>query len=803
MASDERLKYLLEELETQATKVESHVKEIKSLLPNSTDNFKQQFDKISDKIKYTLTNNNTVDYSTGRELAKYDIKSNNAQVANSLTGKGIASKYNISNAGPTSSFKPTLTADQVKANFERVQWYPQTFKQFIKHPFDVKKGVDINDVIANIGTIVKFHPQSLFIQIWNSLYSIGIIIYIMLMPLGICYINFQEWSPALTVYITSLIVVKTVVTVNTGIIADQELEMDRSIVWRHLWKQTYLLKQLLIGFPYSLLIDLIAPPGSMSRFVWRALSLINGLSIVQLLQSTDVSYLSEKATQIIRKREINPTMVKFVYILVAIIFYWHYFSCAITFANVTGFIPDPIVKSNFYDHYVFNFYNSASLMFTAGFGVNGPVENQDRWSKILNMIFSAFLLSLFTANITTYMIRLDSSGRQFNEKLEEVNQYIQYRGLGRGLQERIIQYYHFKYSKGKYFDEDKILAELNHPLRVSICMKECRGLILQVPFFRDASHSFLTQVVTILEICHFLADDVIIEEGTVGDQMFFISSGIVEVLIGEKPVKRLNEGEYFGEISLLFGNMNRTASIKAITDCVLFSVVVSDFKEIVEDFPEILNQMKIVAEARLKENKIGVKLTGNRTAVLVDRSYEALNEEFEQKPLQKASDKLHRSIEDLKDNSAVLPLIKSEYIHSNIVVINQNNENLEAFPSTDGNVIDIEKRKEETTPKSPIIFESNLDQVFNDRKLKNSASDFINLNFLDKHISDPTSPPNNNTNDPTAISSSEVPNDNEVRRRAEDSIMSDNTQKNAEFRIERPVGRGESIKPRNRGGNIE
>lgn len=82
------------------------------------------------------------------------------------------------------------------------------------------------------------------------------------------------------------------------------------------------------------------------------------------------------------------------------------------------------------------------------------------------MVISAFLFALFTANITTYMIRLDSSGRQFNEKLEEITQYVTFRGLGKELHDRIIYFYRFKYNQRKYFDEEKILSELNHPLRV-------------------------------------------------------------------------------------------------------------------------------------------------------------------------------------------------------------------------------------------------------------------------------------------------------------------------------------------------
>jgi len=82
------------------------------------------------------------------------------------------------------------------------------------------------------------------------------------------------------------------------------------------------------------------------------------------------------------------------------------------------------------------------------------------------MIINMTLLSLFVGNISSFMIGLDSSGLQFHEQLEQVSQYITFKGLGRNLKKRIFAYYQLKYSRGKYFDEAKILAEMNEPLRL-------------------------------------------------------------------------------------------------------------------------------------------------------------------------------------------------------------------------------------------------------------------------------------------------------------------------------------------------
>lgn len=119
------------------------------------------------------------------------------------------------------------------------------------------------------------------------------------------------------------------------------------------------------------------------------------------------------------------------------------------------------------------------------------------------------------------------------------------------MRRKIFQYYNLKYSLGKYFDENRIMEELNHPLRLAICMKECRPLILKVPFFRDADNGFLSQVVMILKLCYFLPGDMVIEKGTVGDLMFFIASGTLEVVVDVKTVATLNPGQFFGGNTIL------------------------------------------------------------------------------------------------------------------------------------------------------------------------------------------------------------------------------------------------------------
>jgi CRP-like cAMP-binding protein len=184
-----------------------------------------------------------------------------------------------------------------------------------------------------------------------------------------------------------------------------------------------------------------------------------------------------------------------------------------------------------------------------------------------------------------------------------VNQYITYKGFGENLRNRIIKYYQFKYARGKYFDENRILEELNQPLRQYIALRECQDLIVKVPFFKDADKYFITQVVMILKVNHYLPGDYIIEEGTSGDHMYFIASGTVEAIVNGVVRAKLSPGLFFGEIALLFGRMKRTASIRALSHCILYSLSRQDLNSVLELNPVMAERMRQVAADRLANDQ--------------------------------------------------------------------------------------------------------------------------------------------------------------------------------------------------------
>ena len=86
----------------------------------------------------------------------------------------------------------------------------------------------------------------------------------------------------------------------------------------------------------------------------------------------------------------------------------------------------------------------------------------------------------------------------------------------------------------------------------SIVNYNCRELVRKVPFFSDADPEFVSAIITKLEFEVYLEDDIIIREGQMGTEMYFLKSGVVSVSCEGKVSDDLTEGSYFGGKNSIF-----------------------------------------------------------------------------------------------------------------------------------------------------------------------------------------------------------------------------------------------------------
>ncbi|MFT5367951.1 MAG: CRP-like cAMP-binding protein [Candidatus Latescibacterota bacterium] len=107
-----------------------------------------------------------------------------------------------------------------------------------------------------------------------------------------------------------------------------------------------------------------------------------------------------------------------------------------------------------------------------------------------------------------------------------------------------------------------------------------------VPLFSSMPPGELSHLAKIAEEMIFDTGETIITQGELGESLYLIIEGTVSVEQNGKRVAKLNESDYFGEMSILDGEP-RSADVKAITDCLLLCINKDDFHVILARHHEV------------------------------------------------------------------------------------------------------------------------------------------------------------------------------------------------------------------------
>ncbi|CAD8044669.1 unnamed protein product [Paramecium primaurelia] len=100
--------------------------------------------------------------------------------------------------------------------------------------------------------------------------------------------------------------------------------------------------------------------------------------------------------------------------------------------------------------------------------------------------------------------------------------------------------------------------------------------------FFNLTQQAIDYLIKNLVFCTQKRDQFIFQQGDQATSYFIVQKGQAEVIINQKQVKVISEGEYFGEIALLY-NATRSASIKTITDCNFWMLDRGTFRKAIED----------------------------------------------------------------------------------------------------------------------------------------------------------------------------------------------------------------------------
>lgn len=122
----------------------------------------------------------------------------------------------------------------------------------------------------------------------------------------------------------------------------------------------------------------------------------------------------------------------------------------------------------------------------------------------------------------------------------------------------------------------------------------------QVPLFQGLNDHDLTKVLEAGKEVRHNPGKTILQEDESGVGFHLIREGQAEVVVGSAVVRTVGPGTYFGEMSVIDGGP-RSATVRATTDLVTFSLPAWTFQELIDKHPSLAKALLVELCSRIRK----------------------------------------------------------------------------------------------------------------------------------------------------------------------------------------------------------
>lgn len=264
--------------------------------------------------------------------------------------------------------------------------------------------------------------------------------------------------------------------------------------------------------------------------------------------------------------------------------------------------------------YTTSLYFAIITMATVGYGDIHAVNLREMIFVMIYVSFDMILGAYLIGNMTALIVK-GSKTERFRDKMTDVIKYMNRNRLDRDVRNQIKGHLRLQYESG--YTEASVIQDLPISIRAKIAQTLYKPLVEKVSLFRGCSLELINQIVIRVHEEFFLPGEVIMEQGNVVDQLYFVCHGMLEEIgIGadgsEETVLPLQPNSSFGEISILC-NIPQPYTVRVLELCRLLRLDKQSFTDILEiyfyDGRKILNNLLEGKESNLRVKQLESDIT--------------------------------------------------------------------------------------------------------------------------------------------------------------------------------------------------
>lgn len=173
------------------------------------------------------------------------------------------------------------------------------------------------------------------------------------------------------------------------------------------------------------------------------------------------------------------------------------------------------------------------------------------------MIIGSTMYTYGLTNIITVAVGMQRDKTAFQEKMDDINSYMAFRGVPASLQANIRTYLAERSSKGRSWDEKErdLLTDLSPQLQAKVAIVINQAVLKRTRFLWHTTPEFVTRIILSMSHQHFPPEEYVAVEEDPADKLFILTMGSVDLLKwGRFRVQTLtskSQDAFFGELALL------------------------------------------------------------------------------------------------------------------------------------------------------------------------------------------------------------------------------------------------------------
>lgn len=330
--------------------------------------------------------------------------------------------------------------------------------------------------------------------------------------------------------------------------------------------------------------------------LFRLLKLMRLLRLKRAMEALQVDALNAHVLQTLK----SLLMIIFIIHLVACGWYMFYTWDPTGKNWVTHIEPE-----GFQNPYLVSFYWVSNTMMSVGYGDIYGITDGERLYAIFVACLGSICVGMIIANIQMLTENYNPRGVMLKQKLQETKEFLIKRSIPRRLRQRVISQFEFHWSHRTVFDEDILLQQFPKNLQYEILAASMESFVKKFSFFGMTSVEFFVFAIPRLRPIVLGPCQILVDAESVWEELYFLTSGIVEIMQSNLVVGSLSPGEICGIEYLVNAHRRYTHTYRSVLKTEMYAMYSKDLLEAVDKCPvaqKYLEGLAVIVGERYEES---------------------------------------------------------------------------------------------------------------------------------------------------------------------------------------------------------